>query len=258
MPRSSNGAREVETVKKIVKTLQDGNTSEFEKKFGCVIQDVRERQGNRNKHFDFEIKVNGEWKKVEYKGSELERPNDPNKPWDVGVQFANLGCEKFELVKIYAKRWYTLHIGSGTLKEKLSLVAAIPSFEEWWKDCKSQGQPKTPFGTELKEKLRRGAIKLDSERRLVNESFKVCQNCLNKFASEIIEIANKMLEQKDYWLVNTEWFPKFNLPRFIKIKMNTTKFTDVVFSLEFEGFVLEPRLRWGGRIGCNNLRLDLK
>jgi len=249
----SRSADEVLAVKQIVKSLKEGNTSKFKEKFGCDIQDARERSGNRQKHHDFEIKVNGEWKKVEYKGSKSKRIINPEKPWELGVQFANLGCEKFDLVKIYARKWYTLVVSSGILQ----LESEVPSFEEWWKDCRSQGQPKTAFGKELKEKMRQG-FNIDEERRMVNEQFRVCQCCLEKFAAEIIELANQVLEQKDYWLVNDEWFPKFHLPPFSRIEMNSTKYTDIVFSLIFEGLVLEPRLRWGGRIGCNNLRLDLK
>ena len=257
MPRSTNGANEAAAIKQIVKSLKEGNTSKFKDKFGYDIQDARERSGNRDKHFDFEIKVNGEWKKVEHKGSEFKHAVNPERPWEVGVQFANLGCEKFELVKGYARKWYTMLVGSGILKQKFSLNSEIPSFEEWWKDCKSQGHPKTDFSKELKERMRQG-LNLNEERRLVNAAFKVCQCCLNKFAAEILEIANQVLEQKDYWLVNGEWFPKFQLPPFIHVKMNITRFTDVVFSLACEGLELKPRLRWGGRIGCNNLRLDLK
>ena len=257
MPRSSNGAKEKAVIQQIVKSLKEGNTSKFNDKFGYDIQDVREREGNRKKHFDFEIKVCGEWKKVEYKGSEFKRPVNPERPWEVGVQFANLGCEKFELLKGYARKWYTMLVVSGILKQKFSLNSEIPSFEEWWKDCKSQGQPKTEFGKELKERMRQG-LDLNAERRLVNSAFKVCQSCLDKFAVDILKIANQVLDEKDFWLVNDEWFPKFQLPQFLRVEMNTTEFTDVVFSFECEGLVLEPRLRWGGRQGCNNLRLDLK
>ena len=254
MPRSTNGAIETAAIKQIVKSLKEGNTSKFKDKFGYDIQDARERSGNRGKHFDFEIKVNGDWKKVEHKGSEFNRAVNPERPWEVGVQFANLGCEKFELVKGYALKWYTMLVGSGILKQKFSLKSEIPLFDEWWKDCKSQGEPKTDFSKELKKK----GLKLKEERRLVNAAFKVCQCCLNKFAAEILEIANQVLEQKDYWLVNGEWFPKFQLPPFLRVEMNTTDFTDVVFSFACEGLELKPRLRWGGHQGCANLRLDLK
>lgn len=129
----------------------------FRARFGYDILDARARTGSdRGTHYDLEVLINGEWKRVEHKGScKLSLIKEGDVPWAAGVQFYNGGCEKYRLTKEYAHCWYNTHILSGTLKAEWKIMAPIPSFEEFLRgDCCKQDNPTTPFQKELKEKVR--------------------------------------------------------------------------------------------------------
>ena len=244
----------------------------FKDKFNLEITDARARKGpSRGTHYDFEILVNGEWKHVEHKGSKdlcTIKPED--KPWVAGVQFANMGCEKWSLAKKFAHIWYDLYIGSGEFKKEWNLTAPIPTFDEWFQDdCKVQGDPKTLFGSELKKKVRaqRGArSSLLEKRAAVLSSLECDATDIETLKKEVLSIANLVLLEKDYWLVirgdvkgefNVAWYPKFTIENINEVVITKNLDLEIEFCCN-NGFRFNGLLRWGKGAGFSNLRLDLK
>uniref|UniRef100_A0A6C0D4Y3 Uncharacterized protein n=1 Tax=viral metagenome TaxID=1070528 RepID=A0A6C0D4Y3_9ZZZZ len=261
----------------IVKAIKNKDTAglnfinAFKEKFGLDIQDVRERKGSRKTHYDFEIQVNGEWKHVEHKGSKGYKPiSSDKKVWASGVQFYNGPADKFSLAKKYAKTWYDTYIGSGELKKEWKIEAETPSYDEWYsKDCKVLGDPKTPFGKELKKKVRekRGPkASLLDKREAINSLIEMTKEEEDTFINEVYPLASEVLEDKDYWLVihgdltnkfHFAWFPKFKLPKIISLKFK--KCLDLEFDFICEDdYVFNGILRWGKGAGFSCLRIDLK
>lgn len=271
---ASNEAKDIEFIVKAIKS-KDVNgmkfINAFKEKFNQDIEDVRDRKGSRKTHYDFEILVNGEWKHVEHKGSKAYKLiSTDKKVWASGVQFYNGPADKFSLAKKYARVWYDTYIGSEVLKNEWKLEADIPSFDEWYsKDCKVQCDPKTPFGKELKKKVRekRGPkASLLQERKAVNDLIDMTKEEEETFINEVYPLANEVLEQKDYWIVihgdltnkfYFEWFPKFKLPKIKSLKFK--KCLDLEFDFECEdNYVFNGILRWGKGAGFSCLRIDLK
>lgn len=244
----------------------------FKQKFGIDIEGARERQGaSRSTHYDFEIKVNAEWKRVEHKGCQIYRPiGETEAPWKAGVQFHNGGCEKYSLAKKYAADWYEKFIKSNELKEEFGLTAPTPSFEHWFnKDCKVQGDPKTPFGKELKEKVRaaRGPRTSLLEKRFsILSGLEITDSVKTTLSQEVLPIANHALEEKDYWLTihgsitgnfYCAWYPKFTITAIQEVIV--TKNLDMEFEFRCANdFTFKGILRWGKGAGFSCLRIDLK
>ena len=277
---------EVADIKAIIAGIHTKNScglkivKAFAEKFPELeLVDARARKGtSRGTHYDFEICVRaagssdeGEWRRVEHKGSKKFKPiaNDDT-PWKAGVQFHNGGCEKYSSAKMYAKIWYTMYIESETLKKEFGIEAETPSFDDWFaKDCKVQADPKTPFGLELKQKVRarHGArASLLKERTAVIDALEFTEDVLSTMKSEVLPIANEALEQKDYWLTihgdvdgdfHCAWYPKFTISAIETI--HVTKKKDIMFEFCCEGgFVFNGILRWGKGAGFSCLRIDLK
>ena len=271
---ASNETKDINFIVKAIKSKDLVGTkfiNAFKDKFNLDIQDVRDRKGSRKTHYDFEIQVNGEWKRVEHKGSKAYKPvSSDKKVWASGVQFYNGPADKFSLAKKYARTWYNKYIGSGELKKEWKIEAETPSFDEWYaKDCKVQCDPKTPFGKELKIKVRekRGPkTSLLAERKAVNDLIEMTKEEEEIFINEVYPLANEVLEQKDYWLVihgdltnkfHFAWFPKFKLPKIISLKFK--KCLDLEFDFICEDdYVFNGILRWGKGAGFSCLRIDLK
>lgn len=268
-------ANEVIEVAEIIRALHERTPSglkmsaAFKERFGIELSDARPRAGSsRGTHYDFEILVNGAWKHVEHKGGKdvlTIKPDD--KPWAAGVQFANMGCEKWSLAKKYAHVWYDLYIGSGEFKKEWNLTAPIPTFDEWFQgDCKRQDNPKTPFGVELKKAVREQGGSLLEKRAAVLAALELSADEIETLKKEVLSIANVVLEEKDYWMTirgnvkgefNVAWFPKFTIERIDEVVIN--KKLDLI--LEFRcggGFTFIGHLRWGKGAGFSNLRLDLR
>lgn len=243
------------------------------------LLDARARKGSsRGTHYDFEICArtigstgDGVWKRVEHKGSKKFKPiADDDTPWKAGVQFYNGGCEKYSIAKDYAKVWYTTYIGSEMFKKDFDIEAKTPSFDDWFvKDCKAQSDPKTPFGLELKQKVRahRGArASLLKEREAVITALGFGDDVLETLKAEVLPITNEVLEQKDYWLTvhgdvsgdfHCAWYPKFTVSAIKEIRV--TKKKDIMFEFHCEeDFVFNGILRWGKGAGFSCLRIDLK
>ena len=279
MPRTRNLAAANETldIKKIVDAINSNTPcgiklkETFKDKIDSEIESVRPRTGpNRGSHHDFEIKVNGHWMNVEHKGSRsFRKPNPGEVPWKAGVQFHNGGCEKYSLARKYAQVWYDTHIASGSLKTEFNLESEIPSFEEWLKDCKVQSDPKTPFGKELKRKVRavRGPKSSLLEKRAdVLAALDITDEDKATFIREALPIANSVLDEKDFWLsihgdldgeFHAVWYPKFRIDTVLDVSFKKNLDLDITFKcandFEFNGI-----LRWGKGAGFSCLRVDLK
>lgn len=250
----------------------------FKEKFGCDILDARPREGSdRASHYDFNILVRSktgeeDWKHVEHKGSKNFRAiNDDEKPWTAGVQFHNGGCDKYSIAKHYAKKHYDIHIASGSLKTAFGITALTPSFEDWFKqDCCVQDDPRSAFGKQLKESVRRARglrSSLLAERAPVVAALTFTDEDKQQFIKEVLPIANQALEQKDYWLTicgnledgkfNIAWNPKFTIGSIQDLEI--TKKKDITFKFKCsDDFTFGGILRWGKGAGFSCLRVDLK
>ena len=161
-------------------------------------------------------------------------------------------------------------MASNALKEEFGLTALTPSFEEWFnKDCKVQGDPKTPFGKELKEKVRaaRGGASLLEKRAPILSALEITDAVKRTLIQEVMPIANDALEQKDYWLTihgsistgifHCAWYPKFTIADIQEVIV--TKNLDVEFEFRCaDDFAFKGILRWGKGAGFSCLRVDLK
>lgn len=276
MSLKSQAARnETREIKFIVESI-NGKTvpglkiiESFSKKFGLDILEARERGGSsRGVHYDFSINVVGiGWMNVEHKGSKTFKPiNSEDVPWKAGVQFYNGGCEKYSVALSYAKLWYEIHIASGSLATKWNISAPIPTFDEFWKDCCLQSDPKSSFQKELKAVVRSKQPSLLTERQPVVEKLVLDESILNKFKHEVSAIANDVLNKKDYWLTihgNLEgafyvaWYPKYSITNILDIVIIRKK--DIKFLFKCEGGLsFNGILRWGKGAGFSCLRIDLK
>ena len=249
----------------------------FKEKFGCDILNAKLRPSPRKNHYDFDILVRfpdgGEaWKHVEHKGSNLFRQIKPDeKYWAAAVQFHNGKCSDYSIARSYARVHYDKHVGSGTLKNTFGIVAPIPSFDVWFKqDCCVHDNPRSAFGKELKQKVRalRGArSSLLDERKVVIEALKFEDDDKQQLIKEVLPIANKILEDKDYWLTicgnledgkfNLAWNPKFKIGEIKQVVIR--KELDVWFDFTcLDKFTFSAHLRWGKGAGFSCLRVDLK
>jgi hypothetical protein len=232
---------------------------------------------NRKLHYDFFIiDSEGVSHKVEYKGSStFKKINKTDPPWKAGVQFANFGSEKFKITEIYSKIWYDEYIYSGKLSDKYSLLSEIPKYNEWYyKDCVTQGNPKTNFGKELKIQCKKQQIGKTSPllllRSKINSKFldkiKDDKRIIDAFSSTITKLANNILKEKDIWLqmtgnlitgeVDFKWYNNFILSKIERI-IPTSK-SDVDFEIFCScGMIIKAKLRWG-KGPYSNLRIDLK
>lgn len=246
--------------------------SSFKEKFGVEISSARCRSGtDRGTHYDFEVEVNGMWKKVEHKGSIVYRlPTHEDAPWKYGVQFHNGGCEKYSLARKYARVWYTLYIESGKLREEFGINAPTPTFEEWFeKDCRVQGDPRTAFGKELKMKVRErhGAkASLLDKRADVLQAIEITDEDKATLMKEVLPVVNEVLSQKELWLAiygkldsefNAVWYPQLMIDDIEDVIVEKKK--DLEFRFLYSNkFQFYGILRWGKGAGFSCLRLDLK
>jgi hypothetical protein len=275
-------ANEDRDVDNIIKLLNDSAAAKgeemrraFHDKLGKTITCARRanKSGGRSAHYDFEVQVeDGTWLKVEHKGSAKFGPINPDMPpWKEGVQFYNGGLEKYRITKKYAAAWYDKYIGSGVLKEKYGLAAAIPTLDEWVNgDARPQGDPKTAFGKELKRVVRASlGTSLVAERdEFVEEFYAGCTDVdCTELAEDVLPLARDCLAEKEVWLqiagdvelgeFNFAWSPGFTITEVKRVQIK--KATDILISVECnDGFTFGGILRWGKGMGFSNLRLDLK
>jgi hypothetical protein len=244
----------------------------FKDRVGLEITAARTRSGtSRGTHYDFEIEVNGEWKKVEHKGGQLYRlPSPDEAPWKAGVQFYNGGCEKFSFTRKYAHVWYTLLIASGTLREEFGLTAPTPTEDEWFeKDCRTQDDPKTAFGKELKSKVRerRGPkASLLEKRAIVLDALEITEEDKHTLVTEVMSIVKDVLSQKELWLsihgnlesdFHAVWYPQFTIDDIKDVVIEKKRDLELTFVCSND-FKFHGILRWGKGAGFSCLRVDLK
>lgn len=280
--KANAGANEDADIGKIVDGINSRNAcgqkliETAQRMLNIVIIGARCRTGSsRGTHYDFEALVQitpkiSVWRKIEHKGGkDLSPIKDEEKPWAAGIQFYNGGCEKFAFTKIYAKLWYDKLIASDVLKNKFNIKAPIPTFEDWFTlDCKTQGEPKTAFGKEMKAVYRSHATRplLELERRLIVDAFDITEEDKQGLITEVLGIANDVLKEKEFWLTirgnldgdfNCAWYPSFTISKINSVILQ--KGRDILFEFHCEG--LDPfhgHLRWGSSQGISNLRMDLK
>jgi hypothetical protein len=288
--RDNNGQNEKNDISRIVNDINTSTPNgirikeEFTLRFpGHTILSAKNRtSGNRSTHYDFTIVAQSPDEtvyelRVEHKGSiSRKKGDDSDYPWKAGVQFFNGGCEKFSICKIYAKLWHMVYIESEYQKDTYGLTSPIPTFEEWYdKDCKTQANPKTDYGKELKQKIRQlygPKASLLDDRKHINAIFKSHlvshphEGILKTLQTEMTHIVNKVLEEKQCWLViygnldgefDIAWYDKYTI-NIIDIVCNITD-KDIWFKFIGEdGTSFEGILRWGKGAGFSNLRLDAR
>lgn len=273
--KSQAAQNEARDIQYIIQSINDRNNAgikiieSFREKFGVDILEARKRIGtSRGVHYDFDVRIDGlGWKHVEHKGSQkFESINPESVPWKAGVQFYNGGCEKYSVALEYAKLWYEIHILSSSLKTKWGVEKPIPTFKEFWKDCCAQNDPTSSFQKELKARVRIVQSSLLDERRPVIEKLDFDEKTLQTLKEEVSNIANEVLDQKDYWLVvhgnletefNVAWYPKYVITKINEVEVEKGK--DIKFKFKCEGgSSFGGILRWGKGSGFSCLRVDLK
>lgn len=273
--KATAGANETEDIAQIVAAIHSKTpaglklTAAFQTRFGQELLDARARKGNRGVHYDFEILVGpapGAWKKVEHKGSKHYTPIKPeDTPWAAGVQFHNGGCELYSIARLYTKAWYDTQIGSGSLKEEWKLAAPIPSYEEWYAcDAKAQKNPKTPFGIELKQKVRAAGADLLGKRAAAQAAFNPTSADIETLKAEILPIMNKTLAEKEFWLTihgeiegdfHCAWYPPFQIGEIEEVIMKKER--DIWFEFKCSGTSFKAILR-SGKALFSNFRMDAR
>ena len=231
------------------------------------------KTSNRNTNTDFEIVVskNGILANysVEHKGS-IKYKKHPNvsTPWEIGVQFLNCPINKYTIGTKYGKLWYDTYIKSMKLTNKFKIKSLIPNFEDWFKfDAKVQGNPKTNFGKELKNKVKRiRGNSLLEERKVVNDLFEMTSTEMELFKKEVMKLQKESLHKKHYWInihgdINKKccikWYPQYSIAPIKEVIM--TKEKDILFKFICEDdYRFNGILRWGKGAGFSNLRIDLK
>lgn len=276
--RDTAAANETRDIASIVRAINSRSPAgcriinEFKSTFGIDITAARHRRGSsRGTHYDFEVEVNGEWKRVEHKGGQVYRkPSPSDVPWKAGVQFHNGGCDKYSIARKYAHVWYVQWIASGVLSEEFKVTSPIPSFEEWFsKDCRVQNDPRSAYGKELKRNVRdaRGPRSSLLEKRAeVLSALEITEEDKATFIREVLPIANHALLQKDFWLsihgdleseFHVRWYPQFTIQSIESVTVQ--KGLDLNFTFMCaDGFSFNPILRWGKGAGFSCLRIDLK
>jgi hypothetical protein len=280
--KSAAKKNEEADVKAIVTALNSPQTAQgaqlraaFKSKFGLDVDAARQPQGagGRSKHYDFEIQVAGEWRKVEHKGSATYKGFDADlPPWTGGVQFYNGTGKTYALGRLYARQWYDRYIASGILKTKYGLTSPVSDYETWFaKDAMRQGDPTTPFGKELRSKFRgEGAPHLGggcfAERDEMARDLALSDTDMETVKAEVLTIAQSVLSEKDYWLqINGDingkfcckWSPPLKITAITGVKRVPCSDVLLEFSTDM-GFPIRAMLRWGKGQGLSNIRIDLR
>lgn len=272
---AANEAKDIQAIILAINTRTPAGVkicAAFQDRFGVEITAARARTGSsRGTHYDFEVEVAGVWRKIEHKGGKAYRlPSLDDAPWKAGVQFHNGGCEKYSLARKYARIWYDIHIQSGSLVEEFGISAAIPGFDEWFEnDCRVQADPRTLFGKELKQKVRRArgsTASLREKRAAVLDALDIGEEDKATLIAEVLPIANHALGQKEYWLsihgslagdFHAVWYPSFTIETIQEVRLKKKLDVEIEFVCA-DNFVFKGILRWGKGAGFSCLRVDLK
>lgn len=287
--KSKNGSNEVKNVNKIIehlnnRTLLGSRLIEYlNSNLNIQFDKAESRKNSRKCHYDFIIyDTNGNSYNVEHKGScKIKKIQRHDKPWKSGVQYANLGAEKFKISRMYGELWYNEYIKSGELSRVYKIDSKIPTFNTWFKrDCCTQGDPRTLFGIELKKKYRDEyghKSSLLTYREKINKLFltKIKENhkFLDDLTPDVLSKSNDVMKEKDLWLqingdifnddpykICFKWYPKIVFDTLELKECNSKSDIDIYFN-GIQGKVtweILAKLRWGKGAGFSNLRIDLK
>ena len=238
------------------------------------IDSVIKVGGNKD-HYDIKIiHTDKTIKKIEVKSSNTFQPiiKSTIKPWDIGVQFLNGPGDKFSITHYYAELWYNNIICNDNIVGKyINETIKRPDLYEWkCKDAFKCGDPVTEFSLTLKKNYRLSHPKSSmlDVRKIVNEKFEFTEAHKNTMITEVQEIYNTCMNEKEGWLqtfgdpenldkFNYMWFEKIEPSKIIDIKCIKSK--DILF--EFicnNNYKFNGILRWGKGAGFSNIRLDLK
>ena len=268
------GKHEVLDTRWMVEAINTGSAlghrlvTTFQETFGLLPTKARlVPHSTRGNHHDMELLIGNEWKNIEIKNSQKYTPIHTDRPWKDGVQFYNGSCSKFAFAKKYAKTWYDMYVGNHVLSMIWEVDAPIPSFEEWYtRDCCVQGNPKTAFGKELKQKVREQEASLRDAREMVLDDLEMTEEEKQELIQEVSDIVRPILLEKDYWLVihgnimdqfHVKWFPNYVIPEIQEVTFHKKKDAEFTFHCE-DGFEFTGILRWGKGAGHSCLRVDLK
>jgi len=250
---------------------------------GQIVRAYRSAgSGNRKIHYDFCVDVlrpDGtvhSGLRVEHKGAVDNKPVDPSRR--LGVQFHN-GSPKLAIIRDYLTAWYTYWMASGRLAETYGITSPLPSLEEWIKrDAMVQGDPKTPYGVELKRRVRERngpACSLTAERDEfvtsgVFRSDTIPPENLEELRRHVLATANACLQEKDLWLQvagnvhgNDDDYHHLWTPKYPLIENMTLVSVEIKKNVEFVfecagGMKIGGIMRWGKGQGFSNFRFDLK
>lgn len=239
----------------------------FQETFGMTPTGARvPPRSTRRNHHDMELWIGNEWKKVEIKNSQKYMPIHTDRPWEAGVQFYNGSCSKLAFAKKYARTWYDTYIGNDRFRTQWGIRAPTPTFEEWYsRDCCVQGNPKTAFGKELKQKVREQGESLLNAREPVLEKLDMTESEKAVLIQEVGDIVRSIMLEKEYWLVihgnimdqvYVKWFPQYTIPEIQDVVLKKGK--DLIFIFQCTDFEFHGILRWGKGAGFSCLRVDLK
>ena len=276
--KKMNGFREKNEIEYIVRSLKD-KTSPFGNKLKEMFYNINKKiikdarvAGGRNKHYDFEILIDYEWKKVEHKGSrKLKKITSDCNPWADSCQFYNGDPKPFSLCDKYLKLWWDVYIDSGYLISKYNLKNEKPTFEVWKKDAMRQGKPQTLFVKELRLKSieKNGTASLFEERKKFNRDIKLklTKKDMINLMYQIKPIYESVMKDKEYWLkingdihgeFELKWFVNRKIPMIIDIELIENKLDPMFKCICDDGTDFKAHLRWGYSQGITNIRLDLK
>jgi len=225
----------------------------------------------RNKHYDLVLQwcVNNDKKNVECKFSEQNKKiNCTKPPWSNAVQFYNGTGKNFSVGNIYARKFYDTIIDE--IINNYQIKIPKPTYEEWITDVFRSGKPITPFVCELRKKGYKSEY-LSQIRKKFNKSFILNTYELEILKNEVFKSANKVLEEKDYWLqINGDindsnnfeirWSGKIKIKEILEVRQMINK-DGCDINFEFicdEDNTFYAKLRWGYGQCVSNLRLDLK
>lgn len=236
-----------------------------------VFETTIKSGGTRGIHHDLKLQwsTTGLQKTTEFKGCKEKSMIDTTKPpWINGVQFYNGSAKNFKVGHLYAQKFYDTMLND--IIDHFKMMTAKPHYEEWLKDTFRQGAPKTTFHCELREKGYLGDYLSDCRKRF-NKTFVLTDAELLHLQGEVFEKANKVLEEKDYWLqihgkmdepddFEVHWSGKVTIAPIVLTKqLHSDSGCDVNFEFICEdGSVCKAKLRWGYGQCITNLRLDLK
>ena len=251
----------------------------FKEKYNIIVKSIY-TAGGLNNHHDLCAKdINNKVYTIEVKSYCGKKKLDIDAPWTGGVtpQIYNGKGSDFKISNNYADHYYEICLPK--LKNDYNITNPIPDKNQWLKDdCFHIGNPKTPFGKELHEKLKINGEKandlwIKNHKDFIQNYLLQSDNYLS-LSNEIESCFKKNVTNKDYWL-NIQYETKddlvpiweletFSLSKIPKICSFSVKNQPLirnksaVISYEYTTssnpnkiYTGEARMRWRNRPGGN-------